>query len=215
MGARYAFREVVFSLDLYQYGFARQIAILQLRLPQTRSEGSMHTGWTPLIDRVQARKMKMSLRRWLAQSRPQSLLSIPFIYAMIIPLLLLDLSVTLYQAICFPLYGIAKARRRDYIAIDRHRLPYLNAIEKFHCLYCSYGSGLLAYAREITARTEQYWCPIKHARPLADAHARTARFLEYGDPTAFHARSEQLRRELAPGEAAEPTTPAVPSPRHP
>lgn len=143
------------------------------------------------------RNVKTHLARWLLQSRPQSLLSIPFIYGMAVPLLVLDLSISLYQAICFPLYGIGKVRRREYFVIDRHRLAYLNALEKAHCAYCSYATGLLGYAREITARTEQYWCPIRHSRPMAGAHAHYARFLEYGDATDFHARAEQLRDQLA------------------
>ena len=72
----------------------------------------------------------------------------------------------------------------------------MNAIEKVHCAYCSYANGLLAYAREISARTEQYWCSIKHSRPLPGAHARCPPFLDYGDPAQFHERVEGLRREL-------------------
>ena len=142
------------------------------------------------------RRFKVNLGRWLVQSRPRSLLSIPFIYGMSLPLVLLDVSISVYQAICFPLYGIVKVKRRDYFVLDRHHLAYLNAIEKVHCAYCSYANGLFAYSREIAARTEQYWCPIKHARPVLGAHAHYPRFLDYGDPTDFHARVERLRREL-------------------
>jgi hypothetical protein len=31
--------------------------------------------------------------------------------------------------------------RSGYLAFDREDLPYLNAIEKFDCFYCSYGNG--------------------------------------------------------------------------
>jgi len=152
--------------------------------------------FTPEV-REAHRQQRMGVGRWLLQVRPRNLLALPFIYGMIVPLLLLDLSISLYQAISFPLYGIGKVRRNDYIAIDRHHLAYLNSIEKAHCVFCSYGNGLLAYAREITARTEQYFCPIKHSRAVSGTHARYARFLDYGDPTDFHARAERLRRELA------------------
>lgn len=152
------------------------------------------------------RSMRMGIGRWLLQSRPQSLLSVPFIYGMILPLALLDLAVSCYQFACFPLYGIARVRRADYFVLDRHRLPYLNAIEKLHCTYCSYANGLLAFVREVTARTEQYWCPIKHSRPTPGAHARYAGFLDFGDPTSFHARVEEQRSALAQ-EAAMPATP--------
>ena len=62
-------------------------------------------------------------------------------------------------------------RRRDYFVFDRHHLAYLNAIEKLNCAYCSYANGLVAYVREIAGRTEQFWCPIKHARRAIGAHA--------------------------------------------
>jgi hypothetical protein len=150
------------------------------------------------------RRLRMGLGAWLLRSRPRNLLSVPFIYGMIVPLAILDACVSCYQLICFPLYGIPRVRRGDYFAIDRHRLPYLNAIEKLHCAYCSYANGLLAYAREITARTEQYWCPIKHARPLPGQHGRYPSFLDYGDPADYHARVEGLRQALA-----KEATPAV------
>lgn len=142
------------------------------------------------------RRLRVGIAAWLARSRLQSLISIPFIYGMALPLVLLDLSISAYQYVCFPLYRIAIVRRREFFVLDRGHLAYLNGIEKLHCTYCSYANGLLAYAREITARTEQYWCPIRHARRPAGAHARYARFIAYGDHTDYHARAEHLRREL-------------------
>ena len=134
--------------------------------------------------------------RWFCASRPQSILSAPFIYAMAVPLALYDLSLTLYQAICFPLFGIPKVERAKYIRIDRHHLGYLNLVERFNCIYCGYGNGLLAYATEITARTEQYWCPIKHAHKLLGTHRRYADFLDYGDAEDYPERLEEMRRKL-------------------
>lgn len=148
---------------------------------------------------VQAhRKLRMGFFTWLLQIRPLSLLGLPFIYAMIVPLALLDLTITVYQAVCFRLYGIERLHRADYFVIDRHLLAYLNPIEKLGCLYCSYANGLLAYSREIAARTEQYFCPIKHARPVAGMHAHYPGFLDYGDPADFYARVQALREELRP-----------------
>lgn len=145
--------------------------------------------------------MRRRLPAWLASSRPQSLLSVPFIYGMAVPLVVLDLSISLYQLICFPLYGIARVRRGDFFVLDRVRLPYLNPIEKVHCAYCSYANGLLSYAREITARTEQYWCPIKHARTPASVHDRYRMFVEYGDGEHYDQRARELRNALAPEES--------------
>jgi hypothetical protein len=56
---------------------------------------------------------------------------------------------------------------------------------------------LLAYASEIVARTEQYFCPIKHARKVLGTHARYMRFLEYGEAEDYHDRLEQFRQALA------------------
>ena len=140
------------------------------------------------------RKLKRSFFRWLITDRPQNLITGPIIYGMIVPLLFADLFVTFYQACCFPIYGIAKVRRADYIVFDRHQLGYLNLVERFHCEYCSYANGLMAYLTEIIARTELYFCPIKHARKVLGAHAHYAQFLAYGDSAEFHARLEAFRQ---------------------
>jgi hypothetical protein len=126
------------------------------------------------------------------------LLSVPVIYAMALPLLLLDATVSLYQAACFRLYGIERVRRRDFFAFDRHRLRYLDAVARVNCSYCSYANGVLAFAREVAARTEQFWCPIQHARAPAGVHPRHTLFLPYGDSRAFAARAQVLRDALAP-----------------
>jgi hypothetical protein len=139
------------------------------------------------------RRLKTSLVRYVLHSRILAILTAPFIYAVIIPFVLLDLFVSVYQAVCFPVYGIPKARRRDYIAIDRNKLRYLNAVEGFNCMYCSYGNGVLAYAVEIAGRTEQHWCPIKHARRVQNAHDRYSHFLPYGDAHAYREEIDQVR----------------------
>jgi len=142
------------------------------------------------------RKLKMNFFRWLVTNRPQNLITGPIIYSMAIPLLMLDLCVSFYQWSCFPIYGITKVRRADYIVYDRHQLHYLNFIEKFHCVYCEYGNGLIAYLREIVARTEQYFCPIKHARKILGTHGRYNRFLDYGDAEDYEERLEEFRKAL-------------------
>ncbi|MCX7185197.1 MAG: hypothetical protein NTW90_08230 [Nitrosospira sp.] len=141
-------------------------------------------------------RLKKGFFRWLVTNRPQNLITGPVIYLMILPLLILDLCVSFYQAVCFPIYKIVKVRRADYIVFDRQHLGYLNWIEKFHCSYCAYGTGLVAYIREILARTEQYFCPIKHARKILGTHARYARFLDYGDAPDYEARLEEFRIAL-------------------
>jgi len=141
-------------------------------------------------------KLKTNFFRWLISNRPQNLITGPIIYAMIIPLLVTDVFITFYQFTCFPIYGIKKVRRSDYIIFDRQHLSYLNFIEKFHCTYCAYGSGMISYISEIVARTEQYFCPIKHARKILGTHSRYERFLDYGDAKDYEQRLEQYRQAL-------------------
>ena len=141
-------------------------------------------------------KLKKNFFLWLVTNRPQNLITGPIIYSMVIPLFMLDLCVTFYQYTCFPIYGVARVRRANYIVFDRHKLGYLNFIEKFHCTYCAYGAGLMGYMSEILARTEQYFCPIKHARKILGTHTRYNRFLDYGDAADYEARLEEFRVAL-------------------
>ena len=152
---------------------------------------------TELADefRRQQRRYKTSLFRFLVRSRILVLLTAPVIYAGWVPFFLMDVFVTIYQTICFPVYRIPRVKRRDYIVFDREDLPYLNLIEKFNCFYCSYGNGVAAYTREVAARTEQYWCPIKHARRIRSAHDRYPKFFDYGDAEAYKQGLQRLRRQ--------------------
>ena len=110
---------------------------------------------------------------FLRESSPLTILTAPIIYSLIVPIALLDLWVSAYQAICFRVYGIARVPRAGYIVIDRQHLAYLNAIEKANCVFCGYANGVFAYTREIAGRTEQYWCPIRHAKRRARRRTRT------------------------------------------
>ncbi|NQW81463.1 MAG: hypothetical protein HQ445_09865 [Polaromonas sp.] len=143
--------------------------------------------------RAAHKNLKTNFFRWLVTNRPQNLITGPVIYAMIFPLMMLDLCVSFYQWICFPVYGVAKVKRADYIVFDRHQLHYLNFIEKFHCTYCEYGNGLMSYMAEILARTEEYFCPIKHAHKVLGTHTRYKRFLSYGDAADYAVKLEAYR----------------------
>jgi hypothetical protein len=145
---------------------------------------------------VQQRKLKSNLAQYVFGIPPLFIVTLPFIYSLIIPIVLLDLFASLYQAVCFPIYGIEKVSRHPYIVMDRHRLPYLNAVEKLNCAYCSYGNGVLAYVGEIASRTEQFWCPIKHAQRLAGAHRRYGDFIDFGDAEGYKQKLESLRTRL-------------------
>ena len=128
--------------------------------------------------------------------RPQNLITGPLIYGMAIPLLMLDVCVSFYQWACFPIYGIVKVKRSDYLVFDRRHLTSPNFVEKFHCTYCGYGNGLMGYMREILARTEAYFCPIKHAHKILGTHAHYNRFLDYGDAADYEAKLEAFRVAL-------------------
>jgi len=144
----------------------------------------------------QHRRIRIGLIRFLRESPLVALVTAPAVYALIVPLVMLDIWVAIYQLICFPIWGIARVRRSNYVVIDRHHLAYLNGVEKLNCAYCSYANGLIALVREVASRTEQYWCPIKHAIRIRDAHQRYGRFVDYGDATGFRQRLEALRDEI-------------------
>ena len=61
-------------------------------------------------------------------------------------------------------------------------------------MYCSYANGLLAMISETAARTEQYFCQIRHARALARMHSRYAKLLPYGDTRAYRVEPDAVAR---------------------
>jgi hypothetical protein len=148
------------------------------------------------------RLLKARLLSYILGARPAMILTAPVIYALFIPVLLLDLFVAIYQTVCFPVYGIPRVRRRDYLAFDREHLAYLNVVEKLNCAYCAYANGVFAYVREVGSRTEQFWCPIKHARRVLGTHARYGSFVDYGDADAYRHDLERLRTEAQSNEPA-------------
>jgi hypothetical protein len=141
-------------------------------------------------------ELKLSLPAYILHSRFLVLVSAPVIYLGFVPFFVLDLFLTIYQGVCFPIYGIPKVRRADYVVFDRAQLKYLNLLERFNCFYCSYGNGLSAFLAEVAARTEQHWCPIKHARRLRSPHSRYAHFFDYGDAEQYRRQVETVRNDF-------------------
>jgi len=137
-----------------------------------------------------------TVSRYLSDAELLNILTAPVIWFCILPALFMDLVVTFYQAICFRVYGIPRVKRNKYIVIDRRSLSYLNGIEKLNCAYCGYFNGLIAYVQEVAARSEQYWCPIKHARRTALNHSRYGKFFEYGDGDGYRNKIEEVRRDF-------------------
>jgi len=119
----------------------------------------------------------------------RTIIASPVLYAMIIPLVFLDLFLELYHRTAFPILGIPKVARKDYILIDRHRMAFLPIMVKIACAYCGYANGLLHYAVRIAGDTEWYFCPSKHQgfsgfRSPPHHHA----FAEFGDAQGFRQR---------------------------
>lgn len=166
----------------------------------------------------EVRKRKDLLRRWkrgfFRNLRPFSwalrhALSIPFIWAMVLPSVLLHLFLEFYQHTAFRLYGIPRVRDRDYFVFERAHLPYLNWIEKLNCLYCSYVNHLFQFAVEIGARTERYWCPIKYANRMSRTHSQYELFIDYLEAETFREKWDRLR-DFSDVKVAQQKTPQEP-----
>lgn len=145
--------------------------------------------------RSRHKQLKRSVTQFLRESGFLEIATSPFIYSLIVPLALLDLFVFVYQHVCFRVYGIPIVHRDRFVIMDRQKLAYLNGLEKLNCIYCGYATGIIALAREVAARTEQYWCPIKHARGARPPHDRHRDFIDFGDAEGYRAGLEEQRRK--------------------
>ncbi len=190
---------------------SEKIETLIARLQKTRAElrAELEKKSASLRDRLQHpdketlrrhKFLKTNVFRYVFRANILYVLTAPVIYSLIVPFALLDLMVTIYQHVCFRVYKIPLVRRADYYSFDRMRLPYLNAIEKLNCAYCSYGNGTIAYAREVASRTEEFWCPIKHADPISGTHRFYDFFEEYGDGDNYRPNLQKHRTKLSKSE---------------
>lgn len=142
------------------------------------------------------KQLRLGMVKFFGRTSLSVVLTAPVIYSLVIPMIIVDLWVSAYQAICFPAYRLPRVKRSDYLAFDRQNLSYLNIIEALNCSFCAYSNGVIGYAREVASRTEQYWCPIKHAVRISDPHRRYYEFLEYGDAEGYRARLDEFRGRL-------------------
>lgn len=170
------------------------------KVQQTKKEPTYEIahGRAVFSDDVLRRHRALAKRAWrtIRESSFLTIATAPVIYSLLIPISMLDLFVSLYQLICFPVYQVPHVTRKDYVVVDRHSLAYLNVIEKVNCAYCGYCNGVLAFAREVASRTEQYWCPIKHARRAKGCHSRTCLFCEFGDAQGYAENLKKLRKQF-------------------
>ncbi len=136
------------------------------------------------------------LLAWFSEIPFLHLLSSPLVYAMIIPALFLDIMLFIYQKVVSRVFHLEFNKRNDYIVFDRQYLGYLNVIEKFNCLYCSYFNGLMQYASSIASRTELFFCPIRHAKKIAYRHEYYDAYLIYGDGEKYQEELKELRKKF-------------------
>ncbi|MHB1286107.1 MAG: hypothetical protein ACYCYP_06005 [Leptospirales bacterium] len=144
------------------------------------------------------KEMRQGILDYLRDTPLRFILVAPLMYSFIIPLWFLDGWIWLYQIVCFKAFGIAKVDRSNYVILDRGHLPYLNWVEQTNCNFCGYANGLIAYGREIAARTEQFFCPIKHAQQRFGVHSRYQSFFNFGDAERYKEGLEKLREDLKP-----------------
>lgn len=128
-----------------------------------------------------------------------SILSILFIWGMLIFFMIFDIVLEIYLQICFRIFKLQIVDRSKYIKIDRHKLDYLSVPDKMRCMYCGYANGLLADAVKITADTEKYWCAVKHEKDENfEEPAHQKDFVEFGNEVEFTSRfkpdNEQAKR---------------------
>ncbi len=139
----------------------------------------------------------VGLLTYIRRAKLKHILCLPIIWLCLLSALVMDVVVSFYQAVCFPLFGIPKVKRGEHVIFDRRHLRYLNVIEKLNCLYCSYFNGVVSFATEVGARTEQYWCPIKHAAQLKTIHSRYHTFVDFGDSDEFRKKLPDIRKNFS------------------
>jgi len=143
--------------------------------------------------RQELKKWKIGFFKNLFPIKLTYVLSMPFIYGMVIPGLFFHICLEIYHQVCFRIYRIPRVKMGDYFIYDRRLLPYLNWFEKINCVYCSYFNNLLRYATEISGRTERYWCPIKYAHRIDKTHSQYDKFVDYLDAKNFRDKWRDLR----------------------
>lgn len=140
--------------------------------------------------------VKLFSFKFLARTKFSYIITMPFIFMMIIPAIIADIFATVYQTINFTAYEIPKVKRSKYIIIDRQHLSHLNLLEKIFCIFCGYVNGVIQYCAEIGSRTEEFWCPIKHKKKVGYEHSRYNKYLEYSDEEQYHQKRKKIRLQM-------------------
>ena len=85
------------------------------------------------------------------------------IWSMLPFIVMIHVSLWIYQQVYFSIYAIPKAKFRDYLIIDHYKLSKLNLGQKLACTYCGYANAVAAWCKVVANRTEVYSCAIKHS----------------------------------------------------
>ena len=186
-------KEIVEEIEAMKLKLAEEIADQESHI---RYE--IHNGYVKFENEVldkQKKNMK-NLLTWFREVPLLHFLSAPIIYGMVIPSVLFDMTIFIYQNVVFRIFKFEFIKRSDYIVFDHQYLGYLNPVEKLNCLYCSYVNGLMQYASAIAGRTELYFCPIKHAKKVATEHNYYDAVLTYCDGEDYQKNLKALRNKL-------------------
>ena len=184
-------REIVEEIEAMKLKLAEEIAQQESHIRYEIQNGYVTFEKEVL---VKQRENMKNLLSWLMEVPLLHLLTAPLIYAMVIPAIIFDVLLFVYQQIAFRIFKFEFIKRSDYMHFDHHYLGYLNLIEKLNCLYCSYFNGLMLYGSAIAGRTELFFCPIKHAKKVVSQHKFYEEFLSYGDEEEYQKKLKELRK---------------------
>ncbi len=197
----YDIAEILKNLDINE---ARKQSIKSMRLMQTEAKKAFDNLINQmLLDRKIVKKIRVPkgyLKLWKSKGKQihipinwRYLVSVPFIYGVIVPAVMWHTAIEIYHQVCFRLYGIPLVDYKEYFIYDRKLLSWLNFWEKINCMYCSYVNNLIRYSSEIGGRTERYWCPIKYYRRIANSHSQYGKFADTQDPARLRKKWKELR----------------------
>ena len=185
-------REIVEEIETMKIKLAEEIAEQERHI-----SFEIHNGYVKFENEILSRQKKnmKNLLTWFRKVPFLHFIAAPIIYIMIIPSVIIDITLFIYQQIIFRVFKFKFIKRSDYIIFDHQYLGYLNPIEKINCLYCSYVNGLMQYALAIAGRTELYFCPIKHVKKVIHEHDYYDVFLSYGDRKDYQEKLKALSEE--------------------
>ena len=75
----------------------------------------------PKIKRYQ-KTLATRIYSYIVNTSLLNLLTVPIIWFCLLPALFMDVVVSVYQFICFRVYGIPEVKRSEYMVMDRHSL---------------------------------------------------------------------------------------------